>query len=132
MIHLSNDYTIKDGKVEKRKNNKFNARKTENNNTVFDSGFEAQIYNERLLQEQAGEITGLELQKTFTLQEAFRDRAGKKHRAITWTADFTYTESSGQKVAEDAKGFHTEPSRIKHKLFARHYPDWVLKVTKRQ
>jgi hypothetical protein len=131
MLHLSSDYILtQDGKVEKRKRNKFGARKTESNNTVFDSKFESQVYQERLLQEQAGEISNLKLQVRFTLQEAFRDRVGKWHRAITWTADFTYIEN-GVKTAEDAKGFLTEASGIRHKLFARHYPDWILKVTKK-
>jgi hypothetical protein len=132
MIHLSNDYTItQDGKVEKRKRNKFNARKvTDSANITHDSKFESQVYQERLQQEQAGEITGLKLQVRFTLQEAFRDRAGKKHRAITWRADFIYIEN-GVNVAEDAKGYLTEASGIRHKLFARHYPDWILRVTKK-
>ncbi len=100
------------------------------NGHVFDSSYEAEVYCARKLQEQAGEITDLKIQQTFTLQEAFRDRAGKHHRAITWTADFTYIEN-GVKVAEDSKGFVTEVFKIKKKLFARHYPDWVLKVTKK-
>jgi hypothetical protein len=131
MFHLPSDYTItQDGKVEKRKKNKFGARKTESNNTVFDSKFESQVYQERLLQEQAGEISNLKLQVRFTLQEAFRDRTGKKHRAITWRADFVYIEN-GVNVAEDAKGFDTDGSRVRRKLFARHYPDWILRVTKK-
>ncbi len=124
-------YTLEDGKLVKASKNKFGARKTELNGRTFDSSYEAEIYCQRKLQEQAGEITNLELQRTFTLQEAFRDRAGKKHRAITWTADFTYIEN-GVKVAEDVKGYsNIEANRIRHKLFARHYPDWILKVTKK-
>lgn len=123
-------YVLEDGKLVKASRNKYGARKTTLNGHTFDSSFEAEVYCERKLQEQAGELSDLELQKTFTLQEAFRDRAGKKHRAITWTADFTYTKN-GVKVAEDAKGFLTEGSGIRHKLFARHYPDWILRVTKK-
>jgi hypothetical protein len=129
MIRLP-DYDYKDGKLVKRKRNKYGAQKVTTEGTEFDSLFESQVYQERLLQEQAGEISGLELQKTFVLQEAFRDRAGNWHRAITWRADFTYVEN-GVKTAEDAKGFENPVWRLKRKLFARHYPEWILKVTKK-
>lgn len=125
-------YTLKDGKLVKAvTRNKFNAQKvTDESGNIFDSIYERQVYQERKLQEQAGEITNLELKPVFMLQEAFRDKAGKWHRAITWEADFSYIEN-GVKVAEDAKGFYVEISRIKHKLFARRYPDYVLRVTKK-
>jgi len=40
-------------------------------------------------------------------QNAPRPNEGKKHQAITYHADFTYTEN-GREVVEDVKGFSKE------------------------
>lgn len=131
MLHLSNDYTItQDGKVEKRKRNKFGARKTQIDGFTFDSAAEASRYQELKLREQAGEITDLKLQPEYLLQSEFKDREGKTHRAIHYRADFSYTEQ-GRRIVEDYKGFETEIFRVKQKLFLFRYPELTLRVTKK-
>lgn len=131
MLRLSNDYTLTpDGKIEKRKRNKFGARKTQIDGFTFDSLAEANHYRELRLREQAGEITDLKLQPEYLLHPAFKDRDGKNHRAIYYRTDFSYNEQ-GRRIVEDFKGFETEVFRIKRKLFLFKYPELVLRVTKK-
>ena len=75
---------------------------------VFDSKVEGQRYVELLAMQKAGHISNLELQPKFVLQPAFTtpafNAAGvKKHRPITYTADFRYSGGVG-KIVEDVKG----------------------------
>lgn len=74
------------------------------------------------LMEQQGEIRDLVLQPKFLLQEGFRDRDGKWHRAIHYIADFRYVEDNWV-IVEEVKGRMTAVFRIKKKLFLFKYPD---------
>lgn len=58
---------------------------------VFDSIAESKRYKELKLLEMAKEISKLELQPKFTLQEAFK-KNGKTYRKIEYIADFKYIE----------------------------------------
>lgn len=96
----------------------------------FDSKKEAKRYGELLLLEAAGEIGRLELQPKYVLQDAFYHR-GAPHRAITYTADFSYWEK-GQKVVEDVKSPPTRRKTdyvIRKKLFLKQHPEIVFKET---
>lgn len=42
-------------------------------------------------------------------------------RAVKYVADFVYTDSAGQKVVMDAKGFRTPVYKLKAKLFRAKY-----------
>ncbi len=100
---------------------KYGARKTVIDGITFDSKREANRYQELKLLEQAGEISYLELQPSFILQESFKYQ-GKTIRAITYKADFAYHElASNAVVVEDVKGMETEVFRIKRKLFLSKY-----------
>lgn len=114
----------------KRKGNKYNARKTTVDGIVFDSGDEALRYNQLKLLQAAGEIAGLELQPEFELQPAFTDAAGKRQRAITYRADFAYTEPDGTRVVEDVKGVETAVFKLKKKLFLFRYRDLELRIVR--
>lgn len=95
----------------------------------FDSQAEAERYKQLKLSQLAGEIEGLICQPPFELQAGFRDRAGVKHRAIIYRADFRYTEvRTGAQVAEDVKGARTKEFRIKEKLFRFRYPELELRI----
>lgn len=90
---------------------------------VFDSIRESQRYKELKLLERAGEISNLELQPKFLLQDSFK-KNGKTYRKIEYIADFSYCQRRQnhsrrcKRVAE------------KHKLFEKKYPDLELRIIK--
>jgi len=104
-----------------KKQSKYRNSKTVNGGITFASARESYRYSELKLLQRAGEITGLELQPTYVLQEAF-EYHGKKHRAITYRADFRYIEK-GAVIVEDSKGFSNPLYLLKKKLLLAKYPD---------
>ena len=105
-----------------QRTHKYNAVKTTIDGHTFDSKAEARRYSELRLLERAGEISDLELQPSFELQPTFRDAQKRTHRAITYVADFAYTED-GRRIVEDVKGMATPEFRIKWKMAIRQYPN---------
>ena len=99
---------------------KYNARKTVLDGHTFDSVRESHRYADLKLLQRAGQISGLELQPVYILQEAF-EHGGKRHRAITYRADFRYVEG-GKVVVEDSKGFSNPLYLLKKKLLLCRYP----------
>jgi hypothetical protein len=102
------------------KRNKYFAKKVGG----FDSKGECARYHTLKLLERAGEISNLEKQKPFTLQEKFR-RNNKAVREIKLIADFVY-EEDGKDICEDYKGSKftkTSSYELKKKLFLCRYPD---------
>ncbi len=93
---------------------------------IFDSKKEADYYRQLLLLQKAGEVEEIQLQPKFTLQEGF-SKNGKKHRAITYTADFMVIYKNGRREVVDVKGMRTQVFNLKLKLFEKKFPD--LKVT---
>ena len=71
--------------------NKYRNKKVQVDMFVFDSIAESRRYKELKLLEHAGEISKLELQPKFTLQESFR-KNGKTYRKIEYRADFMYCQ----------------------------------------
>jgi hypothetical protein len=96
----------------------------------FDSKAEAKRFDELRFREIAGEISALKIHPKFELQPSFRDKHGKLHRAITYSADFEYIEN-GERVCEDVKGFFVEVFKIKEKLLRFKYPEIELRILKR-
>ena len=111
-----------------KKANKFGACQSTVLNTTFDSRAEAERYLLLVSRLQAGEISNLVIQPKYELQPAFR-RNGKAERAITYTADFEYSET-GQVITEEVKGFETEAWRIRRRMFLYQYPDNVLRMVR--
>lgn len=108
--------------------NKYHNKKVQIDMYVFDSIAESRRYKELKLLERAGEISELELQPRFLLQEGFK-KNGKTFRKIEYIADFKYIEN-GKIVIEDVKGKETEVFKLKRKLFEHEYPDYELKLIK--
>lgn len=95
----------------------------------FDSQREAQRYCDLSLLQRAGQISNLELQKTYELipaqYETFprfgktgqRLKDGRRcvEKAVTYVADFVYLQA-GKLIVEDAKGIKTPEYIIKRKL----------------
>lgn len=69
--------------------NKYKNHKTQIDRYVFDSVAEGRRYRELKILERAGEITDLQLQPHFLLQESFK-KNGKTYRKIEYIADFMY------------------------------------------
>ena len=105
---------------------KYKNKKTQIDMYIFDSTKEAKRYRELKLLEMAGEISNLELQPRFLLQESFK-KNGKTYRKIEYVADFKYIEN-GKTIVEDVKGIQTDVFKLKHKLIEKIYPELELKI----
>lgn len=102
---------------------KYNSRPTIIDGIRFDSKAEAARYVELRLLERAGQLTGLELHPSYLLQSKYTTRAGENVRAITYVADFRYTETAtGRMIVEDVKGKATDVYKIKKKILLWRYP----------
>ena len=111
---------------------KYHAKKVRYNGIEFDSKKEMQRYAELRLLVKAGKIADLQLQKVFELIPAqyetsadFYTKGKNKgerkkgkciEKAVTYKADFVYTDENGYTVVEDTKGFKTKDYVIKRKL----------------
>lgn len=110
--------------------NKYHNLKTRvSNGQIADSRKEARRYEELLLLQRAGKISNLRSQVPYELipaQYETYERYGKSgnrlkdgiklvERAVTYVADFVYTEN-GKTVVEDTKGVRTADYIIKRKL----------------
>lgn len=115
------------------KTNKYHNKITYTFGRKFDSIKEKDRYIILLDMMNKGEITELELQKKFELQEGFTDNDGKKQRAIYYIVDFFYFDKKLDcYVAEDVKSKATRQDstyRIKCKMFMYKYPNiWFKEV----
>jgi hypothetical protein len=97
------------------KANKYRNVKTVLDGIKFDSKRESRRYAELKLLLKAKEISGLEVQVKFVLIPAMRIH-GVMQRAVTYTADFRYTDKYGKVFIEDSKGLSTQVFKIKHRL----------------
>lgn len=102
-----------------RRRSKFGNIPTTVNGVKLDSKAEARRYQELLLLQKAGAISGLMVHPEFILQPEFTIR-GKKYRPIIYEGDFEYTERSV--VVEDVKAIQTAEFKLKAKMFRYHFP----------
>lgn len=108
--------------------NKYRNKKVIVEDYVFDSIQESIRYKELKLLLRAGQISNLELQPHFLLQDSFK-KNGKTYRKIEYIADFKYIEN-GKTIVEDVKGMKTDVFKLKHKLFEKKYPELELRIIK--
>ncbi len=94
---------------------------------TFDSKREAEYYGDLLKLKRAKEITRIELQPEYILQDSFTKR-GKTHLAIKYRADFRVTYQDGTEKVIDVKGFETPEFKIKRKMFEKRYPELELVI----
>lgn len=112
---------------------KYGNRKTIVDGITFDSIKESERY---FVLKHSKEIKDLKLQPKFVLQEAFEVEVlggdgkikKKKERAISYVADFQYTEGDWE-VVEDVKGFKTAIYKMKRKMFIKKYPQFLFRET---
>ncbi len=105
----------------------------------FRSTLEADCYQLLRLWQDAGLIQGLELQPKFVLQVAFRSPGIKRQiQAITYRADFSFTAVKhsrwmiGERVVIEAKGWKTEPFKLRRKMFLNKYPGLNYEIWTRE
>ena len=103
--------------TQRKKPNKYNARKTTVCGRTFDSRREAEVYLELLAQKQAGEIVRIGFQPSYTLLAGFKDNTGKNQKPITYTADFFVTYADGHSEVIEVKGVRTRDYLLRKKLF---------------
>lgn len=102
--------------------------------SVFDSKKEYRRWQELLLMEQAGEISGLKRQCSILIEEGFYYH-GKKIQAIKYKADHLYVRD-GNIVVEDVKPFDKKRNKyrtthdfdLKWKLLKKKYPDYYFEL----
>lgn len=107
---------------------KYRNKKTTVDGIVFDSAKEANRYAELRLLEKAGQIFNLQRQVPFVLIPK-QERDGKViERAVTYKADFVYTEN-GEEVVEDVK---SEATITKEYIIKRKLMLWEYGIAIRQ
>ena len=95
----------------------------------FQSINEANRYVVLKTLEEVGKITDLKLQVPFELIPRFK-KNGKTYRKCVYIADFTYFDSDGRYIVEDAKSVATRKDktyRLKKKLFEYTYQGLEIK-----
>jgi hypothetical protein len=93
---------------------KYRNRKTVLDGITFDSAKEAKRYAELTMLEKAREISGLELQPSFTLTANGLPLQYDSGRKVTYRADFAYyCHRRVKRIVEDVKGFKTPEYKIK-------------------
>nr|DAP26773.1 MAG TPA: Endonuclease [Caudoviricetes sp.] len=97
--------------------NKYGAQKTTMCGRTFDSRREAEYYLELLEKKKRGEVTIIGFQPFYTLLEGFTDNTGKRHRPITYTADFLVIYADGHTEVVEVKGVRTRDYILRKKLF---------------
>ncbi|MFB7817403.1 DUF1064 domain-containing protein [Paenibacillus chitinolyticus] len=108
---------------------KYRAKPTMVDGIRFDSKAEAHYYLFLKSEKEKGNITLLELQPAFVLQDGFK-KNGVKYKPIVYKADFKVTWKDGTEEIIDVKGKRTEVYGIKLKLFERRYPKLTIKEIK--
>ena len=100
---------------------KYRAKKVTIDGIRFDSKREARRYLTLKSMQDAGEISGLELQKPYLLIPPQKDPdTGKTlERACKYKADFVYKTKDGQEIVEDVKGKRLPEYIIKRKLMLK-------------
>ena len=98
----------------------------------FDSKDEL-LYYKYLLDIKKTRNIQIELQPKFELIPNYVYQ-GKKHRGITYTADFKVTDEYGDVAIIDIKGMETQQGNMRRKMFEYKYPDknllWISRNIK--
>jgi hypothetical protein len=94
----------------------------------FDSRAEAKRWVDLQWMLKAGQISDLRRQVPFELVPAQVLPDGRKIRAMTYIADFTYRDKAGALVVEDPKGCGTAEWGLKRKLMLWRHGIWVREI----
>lgn len=84
----------------------------------FDSEDESKYYLILKEKKEKGEISDLEIHPIFCLIPEYTDNLNKKHKSLSYEADFVYYDNIEEKYhVVDVKGFEEEHFKIKKKIF---------------
>ncbi|MFE4569967.1 DUF1064 domain-containing protein [Paenibacillus chitinolyticus] len=108
---------------------KYRAKPTMVDGIRFDSKAEAHYYLYLKSEKDKGNITSLELQPAFVIQDSFK-KNGKQYKPIVYKADFKVAWKDGTEEIIDVKGKRTEAYCIKLKMFELRYPKLTIKEIK--
>ena len=108
--------------------NKYGARKSIFAGEKFASAAERDYWLYLLALKQSGEVTEIERQPQFVLQEAFRNAAGKHQAAITYKADFRVTYADGRIEVVEVKGYASRDYSLRKKMFEKRYGIALVEV----
>ena len=119
--------------VQTTRKSKYNAKpvRDETGKQTYASRKEARRGAELELMEREGLIHNLRKQPRYpfkrssTMPEALVYDSG---RVVTYVADFEYTDSAGEKVIEDVKGFKTLTYKLKKALMWAYYRIEVVEI----
>ena len=108
-------YAVNPGKLGRPR--KYGNQKTVTGGMEFDSRKEADRWDELQLLQRGRIIKDLERQVKFVLIPAQYENGKLIERAVTYIADFVYTDTkTGKKVVEDTKGMRTKEYILKRKM----------------
>ena len=100
---------------------------------MFDSTSEANAYQLLKIWLAAGAITDLRLQPVFTLQERFKDHAGRTVRSSRYTADFQFFDVAQRKTRYiDVKGVLTPAFKRAMLLMKDKHPGVEIEIWTRE
>lgn len=107
---------------------KYRNVKTEYNGYVYmskkEAGYAQQLDQMMKAKDPKDRVVSFERQVPYLLQESFIDKDGKKHREITYIADFVVKYEDGREEVQDIKGsknFTTDIYKIKKKILLFKY-----------
>lgn len=118
-----------DAQALQKRADKYGRKKKEIDGITFDSTLEANVYLILKTWCMAGAIRDLRMQPTFTLQERFKDSAGRTVRMIAYSADFRFFDiDQGRIRYVDAKGRITQAFSKSLKQMKDKYPDVEIEL----
>ena len=101
----------------KTRTTKYGSKSIVGSGIRYASKSEEKRHRQLLLLEQAGKISGLQMQVSFELAPSVRfDGSARAKPALRYIADFVYLDKGGKRVIEDVKGFHTPEFQLKRHL----------------
>lgn len=108
--------------LKKARRSKYKATRTTIDGITFASYGEAERYAGLKLLQRQGDISNLELQKSYPIEV-------NGQKICTYVADFCYFDNKlGKEVIEDFKGFRTSVFKIKKKLMKAVYDIEILET----
>lgn len=116
-----------------QKKQKFNAKKIEYDGIIFDSKTECDYFIHLKEKVKSGEIKSFTTQPNYVLQPKFT-KYNKHYREISYSPDFMIVNNDDSITLVDVKGFSTQASEMRRKMFDYQFPNieliWITYVKK--
>ena len=112
----------------KKPRSKYGAVKTTVDGITFDSKAEARRWLELRILLRAGEITNLEVHKTFPIVINGVPVKMNNGHVAKYTADFVYFDKAGKRIVEDVKGFVVRDFPLRRAIIEHIYNLKIVEV----